>query len=407
MLKFSLDKTHFFSPLFPTLAYLFMAITTLHTQIPFLLTIHIESLTLLWVLFCSLVQLIIHPKKKINYQSPVMIAFLIGLLFMTSPLLSSLVNHDLLALLKDEEYITLFKMILFSPCLLYVMQEKKQRDFILTFIIYSYVLLGFYFLYRYFILHEVRLFDLRPKLNIRNGDANFLCTFFSMMIPLILMQSWKYAQTKNHNFKSFLFLCFSIIIFICALTTQSRMGIIAIFAGAIYLFTRPLYQFSRVKLSLFFIPFIFIFIFYGEHFLKRFNDLQDKSNSDRYLSWVNGVSLFLENPYFGKGIHSAKNYFYENSGYPHFQSEFSPLEIHNTFLKVAAELGIYGIVFFSILYFWPWRKVLQMQTPERYFFISSLSILSISLLTVGMAYKDLIVLHLFLITALSVGEKTI
>jgi O-antigen ligase len=307
----------------------------------------------------------------------------------------------MLSILKNEEYKDLFKMIIFGPILYLFLSKNQYRNLILNSIIISYLLFGIYFLYRFFVLHEARDFDLRPSLKIRHGDANFLCTFFSILIPISLMQAKNYFHKKEYILLS-LFLSIGIFLSICTLLTESRMGIIATAIGMIYIFTRPIIRFN--KITSLFIIFVSsgIYIFYkGEHILLRYADIQDKSNTDRYLTWKNGWQVFTDNPVFGAGMHKAKDFFYKNTAYPAFQSEFHPLEIHNTFLKTAAELGISGLIFFSLLFLWPWKKSLKCRSDDRYFLICSMTILTLSILTIGLVYKDLFMLHLFIIAALA------
>lgn len=392
-----------FNPLWPVLLYLFMAITTLHMQSSLLLSIHIELLILMWVFFSCGMHFIINERNNLNYKNPVIVAALIGLVFIISPVITSLANQDFLAILKDDEYLSLFKMILFSPCLFLVMKNEKNQKILLNSIIFFYSIFALYFLYRYLVLHEVRSFDLRPSLKIRHGDANFLATFFTMIIPLALMQAWGSVKENKSRWITALFVLASLLILICALLTQSRMGIIALAVGIIYLLSKPVINISKTKLAIVAVSLISIAVIYnGERLFARFGDLGDKSNTDRYLTFENGIKLFSENPVFGAGAHNAKNYFFQNTGYPHFQSEFKPLEVHNTFLKIAAELGITGLVCFSFLFFWPWKKSLELKSPERFFLLSSLITLTLSLMTIGIVYKDLFIIHLFFVAALAI-----
>jgi len=139
----------------------------------------------------------------------------------------------------------------------------------------------------------------------------------------------------------------------------------------------------------------------GERLLSRYAEIQDKSNTDRYLSWVNGWKIFIDNPIAGVGMHKTKNFFYQNTQYPPFQSEFSPLEVHNTFLKIGSELGLIGLSSFLLLYLWVWKSIFKMNSTRKYFLLSSLGILTLSIMTIGLAYKDLFVLHLFVLAALT------
>ena len=382
-----------FCPLYPVLLYIFLAVTTLHVESSLLVSLRIESLTLLWTLLTSIIYYTIKIDEN---KGPIYFTLILGLLFITMPILSSLATKDYLNVLLDEEYQTLVKMILFIPCLVLVLRNKEWRELTLNFLVFAYGIFAIYFLYRYLILHEVRDYDLRPQLKIRHGDANFLCTFFSMMIPLSLLQSW-----KSLGLKKIIFLVIALLLSVCVVLTESRMGLIATSLGMLYFLSRPVYRYSKKMIPFIVVICIVTLGFSGERILKRFSDIQDKSNSDRFLSWENGFHVFTDQPFFGSGIHKARESFYLNTGYPHFQSEAKTLEVHNTFLKTLAELGLIGFIVFCFVFFWPWIKTIQLKSDERYFYISSLIILSLSILTIGLTYKDLFILHLFLLGAIA------
>lgn len=185
-------------PLWPILLYLFMAITTLHMQSPLLLNIHSEAIVLIASISLTVLHYFSKDRNNINDNRHFVAITILGLLFIASPLVTSLINEDYLAVLQNEEYKSLFKMMLFSPCLYLLLIQNRYRNTILNSIILSYFLFGLYFIYRYLILHETREYDLRPLLKIRHGDANFLCTFFAMTTPLSLMQAWKAKEKKKH-----------------------------------------------------------------------------------------------------------------------------------------------------------------------------------------------------------------
>lgn len=392
---------HFFiRPLWAVLLYLFMAITTLHLQVPFFLNIHIEVLTLIAALILCILQIYQDKTETFSNRNPLIIAATLGSLFIITPIITSLAVQDQLSVLYDDEYRTLLKMIIFTPCLFLVIKDKQNRNILLNGLILFYTIFALYFLYRYLILHEVREFDQRPLLKIRHGDANFLCTFFSMVIPLSLMQAWS-AYKNGKMVITAMFMISTAILFISAILTQSRMGLIAIIIGLLYLLTRPIFKASKKLLASGVLSIIVLFAINSEHLIKRFSEIQDKSNSDRYLTWKNGFNVFSDYPIFGAGIHKAKLYFYQNTTYPHFQEEMKPLEVHNTFLKALAELGLSGFILFSILFFWPWSKTLKLRSSDKYFLISSMTILTLSIMTIGVLYKDLFILHLFFIAALA------
>jgi O-antigen ligase len=400
MISLQQSQNIVFRPLYPVLMYLFISITTLHTQIPILLTLHIETLTLIWALFTSLLYFVLSESK--SYENLSIKSLLVGLLFIIAPILTSFATLDYLNLLNDEEYKTLFKMIIFVPCLVQLMRREETREILLNSFIAFYTILALYFLYRYLILHEVREFDLRPQLKIRNGDANFLCTFFSMMIPLSVMKSMLAFQNKQ-NKHSFLFVLSAVILVTCTILTESRMGLIATVTGLFYLFTRPIFGSHRKKMIIGSIVFgLLVLGLNFDRIAKRFVEMEDKSNSDRVLTWKNGLKVFSDYPLFGVGIHKASKSLFANTDYPNFQTEMKLLDVHNTLIKTLAELGLFGLLFFGILFLWPWIKAIQMKNKKRYYLISSLIILTLSMMTIGLTYKDLFILHLFLIVSLAI-----
>lgn len=389
-----------FCPLYPVLLFLFLSITTLHVTISLLVNLHIESLVLLWALSTSAIYFIISEKLEIDYNNLILSSIVTGLLFVSSPLLTSFVTDDQFKILADGEYQTLLKMILFIPCLIQVLKNDKWRELTINSFVIFYSIFAIYFLYRYFILNEVRAFDLRPQLKIRHGDANFLCTFFSMMIPIALMQAWK-AKNGQAQFKTIFNTLAALLLLLCSFLTESRMGLIAVLAGLIYLITRPVFGVSKKILTVLTVVGLLGAGISSDRIVKRFTEMNDKSNSDRYLSWKNGLDVFSDYPLFGVGIHKAKETFFLNTGFPHFQSEANPLEVHNTFLKTLAELGIVGFIIFAALYSRPVLNSIFLKSSNRYFLISSMVILTLSILTIGLTYKDLFVLHLYLIAAIA------
>lgn len=389
-----------FCPLPPVLLFLFLSITTLHVTVSLLVNLHIESLVLLWALSTSAIYFLISEKHEIDYNNLILSSIVTGLLFTSSPLLTSFVTDDQFQILADGEYQTLFKMILFIPCLIQVLKHDKWRELTIDSFVIFYSIFAIYFLYRYLILNEVRDFDLRPQLKIRHGDANFLCTFFSMMIPIALMQAWK-AKNGQAHFKTIFNTLAALLLLLCSFLTESRMGLIAVLVGLIYLITRPDFGVSKKFLTVLTVVGLIGAGISSDRIVKRFTEMNDKSNSDRYLSWKNGLDVFSDYPLFGVGIHKANETFFLNTGFPHFQSEANPLEVHNTFLKTLAELGINGLIFFAALYSRPLLNSIFLKSSNRYFLISSMVILTLSILTIGLTYKDLFVLHLYLITAIA------
>ncbi|MGZ6523200.1 MAG: O-antigen ligase family protein, partial [Bacteroidia bacterium] len=325
-----------------------------------------------------------------------------------APLISSFATDNYLSVMEDGEYKSLIKILFFGPCLYFAL--VKKRDFILNIVILFYVVLAFYFLYRYFILHEAREYDSRPLLHIRHGDPNFLCTFFSMMAPLALAQAWRFFKSKSIG--TSIALVFSAVLFIlCAFVTQSRMGIIALLSGLLVLMTgrfssSPNEKIIKSLLILTVSIVSVVFIMNSESLSKRFAEINDKSSVDRIYTYENGLRIYLNKPVFGCGMHQAKNSLYENSHhYPLFQSDSPRLEIHNTFLSIIAELGTFGFLVFCGFFIWTFSLIRRAVDPMRQFLFSSLLILFLSALTIGISYKDLVLLHFFVLAGIAQVER--
>lgn len=398
----SVNLSFLLHPIVPILLYLFISITNLHSDVLLLLTLHTQSVIFILTLYIFFLYYLSNKDKDFKDLKK---SASIGLLFLISPLITSIVNGEQLSILHDSEFRDLFQTFLIAPIIFLFLSNKKYQELILNFIIISYTILGIQFIYRFLILHEVREFDLRPKLNIRHGDANFLCMFFSIIIPLALMQASNYYLQKKKLICAF-FVIVGLFLLSCALLTESRMGLIALAGGLLYLLVKSKFNLPTFLKIIFTCWILLMCILSGDKIINRFMNLNDKSNTDRYHTIKNGITVFSNNLTFGAGIHNTKKFFYNNTTYPSFQSEFSQLDVHNTFIQVASELGIIGLLFFSTLFIWPWRRSLEQKTYQKYFLTSSMIILTLSIMTIGVAYKDLFIMHLFTIASLANDNNT-
>lgn len=392
-----------FHPLWAIILYLLMAITTFHEKFKYLSMIHIESLTLSICVILTFINFKISKKESKEHALPIILLSIIGFIYLTAPVITSIVIGDNLDIIQDGEYQTLLKMIVFAPCFLWMTYSTPFKYKILNAILVFYLLFGIYFLYRFKFLHEIREIDQRPSLRIRHGDANFLSTFFSMIVPLGLMQFHHYYFRLKKMLTSYLFLIISLFLMICSYLTQSRMGFISLFIGLFYLLTRPIWHFSRrIIILVAIIISVGAFGINSNGLVSRFNNLKDKSNIDRILSWKNGLIIFSEHPFFGIGLHQAKNFYYQNSGYPSFKADFKQLDVHNTFLKIAAELGYLGLGLFLVLFTFPLKYIIYSKKTDSFFLFSSYSIITLASLTTGIGSKDLFIFQLFLLSALAI-----
>jgi O-antigen ligase len=271
-------------------------------------------------------------------------------------------------------------------------------------------LLSIYFQYLYHILNEIREYDSRPLLKIRHGDANFLCTILSFAIPMGIYTTLKFKyENKIIISAAFGIMTFNIII--AAILTQSRMGLSALVIAIVYLFLKKELKIRKLSLITVLISLLVTLFIFGQSIVNRFENIADKSNADRMLTYINGIKIIENSPYFGVGMHNAKNFFYQNTQYPHFQSEFHQLDIHNTYLKIFAELGVFAFIALIVFIFKTIQKSNRNNNLDKNFIISSLLIIIISSLTIGISYKDFYYIELIIIFSLAsrniTGEKNV
>lgn len=405
MMKF-LDN-YLFNPLSYIILYLFLAITTLHLEIDFLKQIHLERFTILAILGLGTIDLVFKRKLSWNWNEPFFQGLLLSLLIIAAPVATSLVNWDYLEIFSNPEYKEMAKILLLSPFLILYSKRTNQTKLLLDLVLFFYLIFGMYFLYRYLILGEVREFDLRPTLNIRHGDPNFLSAFFAMVFPLAFMRGVQKLKDNLRFSAAYNFFLGSFFI-LCSFMTESRMGILSILVTLAYLTIATLkYVKFRWHLVVGSLMVVLIVLVQGNSLLDRFSQMEDKSNVDRVKTFRNGFMLVADNPFFGVGYHQAKNSFFKNTGYPLFQTEFKQLEVHSAPLEILAELGLFGLVTFVLLFSWAFSLAFKLDRIEKHFLMGSLICLFLAGSVVGLAYKDLTILQVFIVAmiALSLEAK--
>lgn len=389
----------------PVFLFIFFVVSTLHLEISFLAQNHFELIlvVLAWWAFLK------YEKDKVDLGHLKKLGFvLFGVAL--SPVLSSLSHRFEPNLFVDPGYRSFLKVLMFLPLVYIYGTLPHVRRALLAVYVVSYFCLGLYFSYRYFYLGEIREFDSRPLLKIRHGDPNFLAAFIGGSIPLFFLMA-------QNEFSKIWLRVFSLMgsgfLIICVLVTESRMGIMALCAGLIVLLFVKLKSYRKSLLVS--VPLVIGLagvLFWQSGWIqetsvvKRFSEIKDKSSVDRLATYENGLKVFFEFPFLGIGFQRASLKFYENTRYPEFQSESKRLEVHNTYLSLLAELGIFGLAAFLGLLIWSHQKCLAAGIAIRPFLLTSFWILFLASLTVNLAYKDLFVFQFVFLGTLAGREHS-
>jgi O-antigen ligase len=149
--------------------------------------------------------------------------------------------------------------------------------------------------------------------------------------------------------KKYLLPCISIPIIVSAIYLTNSRG--SILAGVVAILSYFVIRFRSKKGLLFGLLLAIPLVLFGPSRMSQMS-ASESSAHGRIDAWYQGYQMFKSNPIFGVG----QGMFTENN----------PLTAHNSFVLVMAELGIFGMFFFTgLLYYpinWLWRDVIK--NPE-------------------------------------------
>jgi hypothetical protein len=315
-----------------------------------------------------------------------------------APIFTSLATDDFLLILQNEEYRSWLKALIAAPLLFGLYRGTKGKQRLVDLLLFSVGTFELVFLYRFFVLGEAREFDGRPTLHTKNGDPNFICTFFAFALPFALyrlveaMERRRWKQATGYGLLSLFFLY-------GAAVTESRMGLLSILAALVYLGRSS--RVARAGL----VALALAAALYGSAIGDRFKTLDDESSHGRVKSYLNGLLLFMEKPALGNGWDTSAQTYFANTGYPLFRSDAHAISVHDTPLQLAADLGLYGLIAYLWLCAIAVRAVgegLRRKNRLAVFSAAALLALSMNYLTLPLATKDFAILFLAMVAALNV-----
>ncbi len=186
-------------------------------------------------------------------------------------------------------------------------------------------------------------------------DPHTFALYLGILIPFTL----GYFLYNNKKNKAYYF-GMLFIMFLALLFTFSRgayVGFLVSFA-ALFIFS---FWYFKIKLSkkiisIFAAAFIIIFFIFlnsvfGSRLLSSFA-LSDVSNAGRLGIWETSFEVFKENLFFGVGLGNLPIFFDPTA------SVKSPINAHNTYLDIASELGLVGLIIFSMIIFFTFKNLL-------------------------------------------------
>ena len=306
-----------------------------------------DMLSLVFVIFLVMVYIYDHLVKK---TSPLDVAsvYIPIIIFGIIITIGTITSIDIMGSFRD------FAIHFVSFGLVFVMINSIDRleDFniIVTMIVFSATIVALIGLYQYIVGVPVDAGwvdvsnnpDIKARVYSVFDNPNILAEYLVMTIPLSISLFW---YTKK-IVKKVLFLATSAILTLSLVLTLSRGGWIG-FAVSALIFI--LLVEKRFLLSI--IPIgIGGLLFLPKSILSRIlsiGNLGDSSNSYRITMWKIALNIIKDNPLAGVGFgHKPFQQTFET-----YISDMPTYHAHNTYIELAAELGIPGLIAFLFLMF--------------------------------------------------------
>jgi len=173
-------------------------------------------------------------------------------------------------------------------------------------------------------------------------DPHIAAFFWELTLPIAVIL---FLKTKRK-----LFLLASILIFFALIFTFSRGAYIALSVGLFvfllhFFLKNPLALASKKTLFALLITVSIVFVgikTFGEPLLNRLKssfDMHEGSNEGRFAMWQEGIRVFSEHPASGVGLGNFPLEVKPSAEYR------EPIYAHNTYLDIAAETGIFSVLF--------------------------------------------------------------
>jgi O-antigen ligase len=294
----------------------------------FLFLIHF-SIFACYIIFCYLILGLILYSIKNRKIPPLPPYFIYFMFFVFFTLVSTFFAIDKLNSLKDNKDIFIFLLI---PIFMVVINSSKKMIISLSTILLSAALsslAGIFDIIKRGISLDHRLKGFTSHWMTYSGLLMFVFIFFFIFVF--------YEKKRNHK----LAILASLIVLLGAiLFSQTRsvwVGIV--FALLLFLF------FFKPKTLFYLIPAAFILVYFApesvKHRMMSIFDLKNHSNQDRIHMMTTGFKIFKAYPLTGVGSNNIERVY---SRYQHPDATQANTHLHNNFLQILAERGIFALI---------------------------------------------------------------
>lgn len=320
--------------------------------------------------------------KKIPFKIPVFssFAFFIFFIFVTfiSLIFSEYLIESTIEILRFLVLLSTF--FIFIHLLSSLKDSYKVISQIILFLLLGEILIFYFQLYLFMSVEtEYVRNSFVSGVSINQNISSFLLLY---KIPFLLFLIFTEDKRAYLLFYSFVLFSSSFAIFLFA----SRGAIIGVFL-IILLFIILLRLFKILFLKKHFLI-IFLCLFTAaslttlltsnnnSSITNRLSSFSDSSVDFRVRSYKQAIDVIKLNPIIGTGIGTWKinAINYDKLNIKDYQS---PYHVHNDWLQIAAETGLFGLLFYSLTFFFPIFQILK--NRQQYFLPISLAIVAFSI----------------------------
>ncbi|MFW6001014.1 MAG: O-antigen ligase family protein [Halanaerobium sp.] len=295
-------------------------------------------ITILLVLFKLLLN-----KGKLNYNY---YGFLLPMGLFTLSIFLSGINHWNNEILSNKfTFSFIFFFILINE-----IKEKGQIRKILYLLTTSAFIASIYGLYQYFYLDYSRIKSFSFSLTFGNLIA-VMVIFFTIYII------WGEFSKKT----KFLLLFLDILFFVNLILTKSRGAWLGFIVGLVILGFIKSKKFMIVSLIIIILLFSVLPSHYVERFKSSFDisyDLENnRSNTYRIAMWITSLKILKDYSVFGLGYYNYRTPLSEPYKLDIIKPKEGFIHVHNTYLQIAAEQGLFGLFTFLYLLYFIFKRI--------------------------------------------------
>jgi O-antigen ligase len=244
---------------------------------------------------------------------------------------------------------------LFSLVILYLvaasfLATEKELDWIILFSIAGGSGAGLLVIHEFLQGRFYQGASMRASLIIGNHETNPNVLAASLLLPMAFAIGG--LIDSRRRVRRWLLCCALIIIISGLLATMSRGAVLGVVAIMLVYFHR--YRASWRKLLLIFVPLLSPLLLMPAYFFVRWQETFSKGGTGRLDIWRAGVMALKEHILWGAGIGNFPVAYYHVAGYaPRFEG--FTRDAHNTYLAIATELGLVGLLLFAAAIFSQFR----------------------------------------------------